>query len=147
MSSIHIQSSLPSGFTSLPNLFIDYYMPQANGEFVKVYIYLFRCLTNGACELKASHIADQLSCTEGDILRALRYWESQKLLSLDFSSSGELTNIALCEPSRGQSPTETRRSGQDQKIQSGKDKELSRDRIKEFMQNEDITQILYISEQ
>lgn len=35
------------GYTSVSNDFIDHYMPSANGEFVKLYLYLLRCLSAG----------------------------------------------------------------------------------------------------
>lgn len=37
---ITLRNSSPTEVTVLSNLFIDNYMPKANGEFVKVYIYL-----------------------------------------------------------------------------------------------------------
>ena len=70
--------------TALSNLFIDRFMPKANGEFVKVYIYLLR--TAWADPEVASRACPRwqtpCSCTEGDILRALKYWENEKLVSL-----------------------------------------------------------------
>jgi hypothetical protein len=42
---LHIQSD--SGVTLIENIFIDRYMPGANGEFVKLYLYLLRCAGTG----------------------------------------------------------------------------------------------------
>ena len=70
--------------TWVPNEFIDYYMPCANGMFVKVYIYLLRCLTAPGAGFGISAIADALEETEKDILRALRYWEKEQVLSFYF---------------------------------------------------------------
>ena len=39
-------------------------------------------------------MADSLFCTEGDILRALKYWESEKLVTLLYEEA-ELTGITL----------------------------------------------------
>ena len=33
--------------TAVSNYFIDTLMPQANGEFVKIYLYLLRCVSAG----------------------------------------------------------------------------------------------------
>lgn len=44
---VHLQP-LP-GVTLIENTFIDRYMPAANGEYVKVYLYLLRC-ASGGCE-------------------------------------------------------------------------------------------------
>ena len=83
--------------TVLSNLFIDRYMPKANGEFVKVYIYLLRILGRPEEAFGLSQMADSLFCTEGDILRALKYWENEKLVSLLYEEA-ELTGITLLAP-------------------------------------------------
>lgn len=85
------------GITIISNLFLDYYMPKANGEYVKVYLYLLRALQDISAELSISTLADALDHTENDILRALKYWEKQKLLKLDFDSEQMLTAISLLE--------------------------------------------------
>ena len=43
---ITLQNSRNAEVTVLTNNFIDNYMPGANGEFVKVYIYLLRLLSD-----------------------------------------------------------------------------------------------------
>lgn len=62
-------ASLPE-VTILSNTFIDNYMPEANGEFVKVYIYLLRALSSAPVSFSLEQMADRLLCTERDILRA-----------------------------------------------------------------------------
>lgn len=81
--------------TLVPNEFIDYYMPRANGTFVKVYLYLLRCLTAPEAGFGISVIADALEETEKDILRALRYWEREKVLSLTWGTENEIRGIKL----------------------------------------------------
>ncbi len=83
--------------TLVPNEFIDYYMPRANGAFVKVYLYLLRCLCLTAPEagFGINVIADALEETEKDILRALRYWEREKVLSLTWGDADEIRGIKL----------------------------------------------------
>lgn len=58
--------------TVVANEFIDRYMAEANGEYVKVYLYVLRH-QNEALELGG--IADALNHTEADVRRALLYWE------------------------------------------------------------------------
>ena len=65
-----IYTDTPEGVTVVKNTFIDQYMPQANGEFVKVYLYLLRCANTGR-ELSLSSIADVLEHTENDIRKRL----------------------------------------------------------------------------
>lgn len=72
----------PEYSTQVPNRFIDEYMPHANGSFVKVYLYLLRQMGSGTTALTIEGMADMLSNTEADILRALHYWEKQGLLSI-----------------------------------------------------------------
>lgn len=58
--------------TIVDNVFIDRLMPDAPGEYLKVYLYLLRHQP----EMPGiSAIADALDHTEADVRRALRYWE------------------------------------------------------------------------
>ena len=92
-------ASLPE-VTILSNTFIDNYMPEANGEFVKVYIYLLRALSSAPVSFSLEQMADRLLCTERDILRALKYWAKQELIALDFTDSNKLCGIVLLSPDR-----------------------------------------------
>lgn len=138
---ITLRNSSPTEVTVLSNLFIDNYMPKANGEFVKVYIYLLRTLSS--CEeLRLEQMADRLLCTERDITRALKYWEEKELLSLECSSQGELTGILMKSPSSDSSCAPLQETAPPVKTAS-----LTADRVKELKQNEEIVQLLYIAEQ
>ena len=53
------------------NEFIDRYMAVANGEYVKVYLYLLR---HDGREITVGEIADALNHTESDVKRAIAYW-------------------------------------------------------------------------
>lgn len=97
MSNITLHTSHPTGFTIIPNYFLDNYMSQANGEFVKIYLYLLRATQ--LPEFSLSTIADSMNCTEKDVLRALRYWAKEGLLALDFDGSRKLKRISFLEPS------------------------------------------------
>ena len=100
MTSITLQTASPREVTVLTNDFIDNYMPRANGEFVKVYIYLLRLLSDGTTPFSLEQMADHFFCTEIDILRALKYWEKEKLLILNCQDSGEISCITLTEPKK-----------------------------------------------
>ena len=67
----HVQSDT----TVLENEFIDHYMAEANGEYVKVYLILLRHLNEPSGTLTISKIADLLDITEKDVIRALNYWK------------------------------------------------------------------------
>lgn len=83
-------------FTLVHNRFIEDYMISANGEFVKIYLYLLRCSSADA-ELSLSSIADTFNHTENDVKRALAYWEKLHLLKLTYDESGTLTDIAFTD--------------------------------------------------
>lgn len=84
--------------TSVSNTFIDYYMPAASGSFVKVYLYLLRCMYQSPEALSISYLADQLEETEKDIMRALKYWEKVNLLQLQTEADGSVSAISLLTP-------------------------------------------------
>ena len=67
----------------LDHEFIDQYMPEANGEYVKVYLLLLRLLNDANTPLTVSGIADILDDTEKDVIRALKYWKKQGILDFD----------------------------------------------------------------
>lgn len=83
--------------TYVPNTFIDEYMTHADGEFVKIYLYLLRCMDNPDTACSISDIADKFDHTEKDVKRALKYWEKMQLLRLEFNSEEELTGICLTD--------------------------------------------------
>ena len=97
MSLISLQNSSELEVTILSNRFIDNFMPRANGEFVKVYIYLLRAVSSPS-SFSLEHMADRLFCTERDIFRALKYWEGEKILSLTYTTDRQLSGITLLEP-------------------------------------------------
>lgn len=163
MASFIIRDIRQSSATVLPDDFVDYFMPRANGEFVKIYIYLLRSAHTGDVHPSLSSIADVFSCTEKDVLRALRYWERTGLVQLSFDSGKELTGVQLLPPTTFQetqkiivpeSPTSTEDSAVSEKSTEvstkpvGRQKaEISSSRAKELSQNEEVRQILFMAEQ
>lgn len=85
MSNFKLQQEGYTSTTSIPNCFIEKYMPKAAGEFVKIYIYLLKCLSENQSELSISKIADAFDDSEKDVTRALKYWERKGLLKLEFN--------------------------------------------------------------
>ena len=89
---------LPST-TFIHNTFIENYMLSANGSYVKVYIYLAKCIQAGEKDLSISSLADKMDNTEKDILRALNYWEKNSLIHLLKNGPGsEITGIEMLNP-------------------------------------------------
>ena len=56
MSKIAIHSDSDCSATSVSNIFIDEYMSDANGEFVKIYLYLLRLMNAPEASFSISSI-------------------------------------------------------------------------------------------
>ena len=80
--------------TELSNIFIDEYLADANDAQIKVYLYLLRRMCAGRAT-SVSDLADKFNYTEKDVLRALNYWETQGLMSLEHDERGELAGIHM----------------------------------------------------
>lgn len=111
MSTIAITTKNRETYSAVSNFFIDYYMTEASGEFVKVYLYLVRLLQNGTA-VTVVDIADHFNLTEKDICRAIRYWIRQGVLELEYTSDRVLTGITLLPLQAGKP------SGQDDSLLS-----------------------------
>ena len=111
MERIHLYNKKTESVTGIPNTFIDLYMPQASGEYVKIFVYMLRCMNNPRNDFSVSGMADHFDLTEKDVMRALRYWENQGLLSLEYDPQGQLSGICLI--SEALSERESRRNVND----------------------------------
>ena len=87
-----LMSGADSGITAVPNAFIDRYLTKADGEYVKVYLLLWRFFCARE-EATVSRIADLLDDTEKDVMRALRYWGKQGLLTVVSDEKQEVTEL------------------------------------------------------
>lgn len=70
------------GETSIENIFLNDFMPPADGNFVKVYLlgYKFAKDSSGKKAFSNEIIADVLGIIESDVLRAWQYWEKQGII-------------------------------------------------------------------
>lgn len=111
MKTLILKNKYQVNATLVANDFIDHYMSKANGEFVKVYLFLLRHLDDPYSQLTISAIADSLDNTEKDILRAFRYWESEGLLSLEKDADDQIISLSLektiCVPLSHPTPPDT----------------------------------------
>ncbi len=107
MKKLTLTNHAQSDTTVLENEFIDRYMAQANGEYVKVYLLLLRHLNEPTGTLTVSRIADLLDDTEKDVLRALNYWKKQGLLDYDAKSDEEDTPVPAAEDPLSAAPVPT----------------------------------------
>jgi DnaD/phage-associated family protein len=97
MAEIILHCDKPNASTSVSNIFIDEYMSDANGEYVKIYLYLLRLMSTPGTTFSISSIADKFEHTEKDVRRALCYWEKMHLLRLEYDSGQNLTGVYLLD--------------------------------------------------
>lgn len=95
MKPITLHTNHMNDVTIISNIFIDEYMPRANGTYVKVYLYLLRLLSSSDKIVSVSVIADCLEDSEKDIIRALNYWDKSGAISLDKDRKGAIIGITL----------------------------------------------------
>ena len=74
---IQFQEGIQAEITCVPNAFIDEYVAEANGDYVKVYLYLLRHQKE---KLKGKEIGEALCLTDQDVKRAILFWEKKGVL-------------------------------------------------------------------
>lgn len=97
MEEITLHKDNGNSTTAISNRFIDEHMTDANGEFVKIYLYLLRCMNSPDCSFSISKAADKFNHTEKDIQRALKYWEKMNLLQLEYAQDKSISGIYFLE--------------------------------------------------
>lgn len=152
MAKITLYNEQPLAATYVPNIFIDEYMTQANGEYVKIYLYLLRSISQPECSFSLSQIADHFDCTERDVLRALKYWEKRQLFRLEYDENHNLSGICfLPETSRSlpDAPCSEQRDLSNRFIQAASPRRssCSLDELKQFCEKEDVQELVFITEQ
>lgn len=160
MSHFKIYQDNHADVTMVSNLFIDEYMKDANDAQLKIYLYLLRMM-NAGTSTSISDIADKFNHTEKDVLRALKYWEKCRLLALEYDDSKALSGIHLLDISTRSSkesvslapvvPLPAKQMNPAPAAVSDKPDfskpVYSLDQLKEFKNNEETSQILFVAEQ
>lgn len=144
--------------TLVSNEFIDQYMAAANGEYVKVYLYLLRCRQEHPDILQ---IADALNHTEADVKRALVYWEKVGALQMgtagqeaglagDQTAASQMTRRPEAEPQELKRPAAKSGGAADKtpvpEPESGTRTTYSQEQVNRLAADEDFTQLLYIAQ-
>lgn len=143
-----LKTQMPSGMTGVSNLFLDHYMPKANGEYVKVYLYLLRALSTPSIALSVTTLADALDHTEGDILRALKYWEKQGILKLECGKAKELKGIYLLEIKEPAAAAKKTKEAVTEPLAAPTGRRTySRDELSQFSAQAECQQLLFVCEQ
>lgn len=121
MAEFMIKKSCYPAVTVVPDSFIENEMLGANGDYVKIYLYMLYCVKNGK-SVSVSSLADLFQCTENDIKRALKYWENAGLLAPEAEARPEQ---AEAPEKHGYTAAET----------------------KAFKDNQEVKQLLFVCEQ
>ena len=133
MSLLKLQYSMETDIMTIPGIFIDYYLPAASGEDVRIYLYLLRILTGGSQDFTIPQLAERLDITEQELLRSLSYWEETGLVRLSYDSDGKPESVlfldivraakeelALNEPSPSPAaPEEQKRMEAERRLEGG----------------------------
>lgn len=138
MDTIRIRSCFTQDVTVISNDFLDRFLPESNGDFLKIYLYLLRTAGTRTEAITLSGIADRMNCTETDVDRALRYWEKEGVLSLVRNDAGGLDEIAFtgyCRTDSGETS------------HPGSSSELTTERMTELGEREDVRELLFIAQQ
>ncbi len=65
-------------YFTVSNRFVDEFLCEANGSFVKVYLFVLRHFNNS--ELEMSDVVNSLNLLESDVIRAFKYWQKMGLI-------------------------------------------------------------------
>ncbi len=144
MNTIRLHHPFSNNMTAVSNYFIDYYMPQASGEYVKLYLCLLRQVAeHDSISLEA--IAELFDYTERDVRRGLQYWADQGLLDLACDSDGSISDLVFLEVQKPQAVRQAAASTTPQPEPSSRHT-LSKDRMAALKDQQDIRQLLFIAE-
>jgi len=164
MSEIKLHNDNLDAVTVVPNYFIDHFMTSANGEFVKIYLYLLRCMNSLERSFSVSEAADRFEHTEKDIQRALKYWEKMGLLRLEYGVDKILSGIYFLDINSQKAPEETVEVtieeiaatapviNEPKQVKADAPKpfdkmDYTRDQLKVFQEKDDIKELIFITEQ
>lgn len=170
MNSFKLKNAGVAKYTSVPNCFIEKYMPLAAGEFTKIYIYLLKCIGENQCDLSISKIADVFNDTEKDVIRALKYWEKKGLLKLTFDENiltaltltitpeGEVAQdreeaievrVNKPESAQEEEPAASEDAGSDDKEDAKKTftrRQYSKAEVYEFSEKDDTQEMIFVAQ-
>lgn len=74
---------LANNSTAVDNIFINNYLPYADSNFVKVYLYgLYKCQDSNSRDNTIENFANELNLSQEDIEKAFEYWQEQGLVQI-----------------------------------------------------------------
>ena len=131
---------LSIGVTAVADTFIDDHMAAANGEYVKVYLYILRHQNEE--DLTLEQIADALNHTEADVRRAVNYWQKAGVLETVQESTVTKENTANWHIDLEVLPTASKETAAAQIPAPA----YSAAQVSRLNENEEFSQLLYIAQ-
>ncbi|MDR0220549.1 MAG: DnaD domain protein [Lachnospiraceae bacterium] len=132
------------------NLFIDEYMKDANDAQIKIFLYLLR-VTSAQEMTSIADIADKFNYPEKDVMRALKYWEKNSLLRIEYDEHRNPVGIHLHNITKPKRPAPISLPTPAPALTATGDKEprrfYSADDVHKFEKAEDTAQLLFVAEQ
>lgn len=150
MSIVKLYPQKLMNYTLIPNDFIENHLADSNGDFVKVYILLLSLMYKGDFSFSTETIADSLNLTESDVVRALRFWSSKELISIEYNGS-TIVSITFTKDSdkedyiQEEAPTSTNENIVVPISMSTKP-QYNMDEISTFMEQADYKQLIYLTQ-
>ena len=130
MSNLKIDRTAVSEYSVISNAFIDQFMRDADGDQVKVYLYLIFA-ANTAAPVNVSSIASGCGISEKKVLSALSYWEKESLITV-FYESGDPVTVKFAPVSQAVSAREKH--------------QITRDRMRQILEeNKEAQQLIFIA--
>lgn len=80
--STFVFKSKGANYTPVSNIFIDKFMPEARGEFVKVYLLGLKYYISGELGVSSQIMASVLHLLETDLLNAWNYWNDKNVVKI-----------------------------------------------------------------
>jgi DnaD/phage-associated family protein len=140
---MEIRDCLKPKVTVVSNEFIDRYMAAANGEYVKVYLYILRHQQES---VDVTAIADALNHTEADVRRALVYWEKAGALKIGSGPVNAPKAGRTAAFAAAQTAAAPAAMAQAQNTQQKPRPIYSQEQINRLSGDEEFSQLLYIAQ-
>jgi DnaD/phage-associated family protein len=138
-------------YTLIPNDFIEHHLADSNGDFVKIYILLLSLISKNDYSFSTNTIADTLNLTESDVVRALRFWHTKKLIDIEYNGT-TIVSITFTNNVNSISPTVVEEKSNVNKennivpINLSTKPQYTMDEISSFMEQPDYKQLIYITQ-
>ena len=135
---------LSMGVTPVADTFIDTYMAAANGEYVKVYLYILRHQNKE--DLSLEQIADALNHTEADVKRAINYWQKAGVLENAQENPSESILIEQNRTNCSMDIEVTPAASQETAVAQVQSPAYSAEQVSRLNNDEEFSQLLYIAQ-